>query len=581
MNKKILGAELLLAFLIALGFRYAIQPNTTPAQLTRTDVYKNKLMAFCSPDWSVLNTDSLAATITPLPGWGNYSWKIETKSDSAQFYFNQGINMYYAFHIIESMASFKKAEHFDANNAMILWGQALAYGPNINDFAYTQAAEALQIAQKANEYAQNMPSKEKTLINAMQVRYSADTTISRTVLNAAYADAMKQAYSNYNNDADVATLFADALLLQHPWEYWKHNGEAHPWTPEILAVLENTLKFSPEHPGANHYYIHATEASPNPGRALPSADRLGKLMPEVSHMVHMPSHIYIRTGNYEKGITVNEMSVKGYNNYLNIYPAVANNVPLYLIHNLHMQAACAMFRPNYSFSLKSAIDCIASFDTSFMSLPQPLGNFVQYVYMTPQMVNVRYGKWNEILKDKEMPGNYGYGYVLSLWSKGMAFANTGDVTMAKLNLGRMRQGMNNPDLKIVMTPFNAPFNACIVAEKILEGTIYEKTGDFKKAIISYKQAVKYEDALIYTEPRDWLIPSRHYLANAQIKIKYYAASQNILLEDLKQNPANFYALFAMEQALKKQGKKKESIKFNKEFHQTYKESDLQGPALIY
>jgi hypothetical protein len=244
--------------------------------------------------------DSLALSMKPLPGWGNYNWKIASASDSARFYFNQGINMYYAFHIIESMASFKKAGTFDDKNAMIYWAQALAYGPNINDFAYATAPDALAATQKAMGLSASCTAKEKALINAMSVRYSSDTSISRKDLNQRYATEMKNVYQHFKNDADAGALYADALMLQHPWEYWEHNGNAQPWTPEIVSVLENVLKQHPSHPGANHYYIHTVEASPNPGRALASADRLGKMMPDVSHMVHMPSHIYIRTGNYEK-----------------------------------------------------------------------------------------------------------------------------------------------------------------------------------------------------------------------------------------------------------------------------------------
>ena len=279
-----------------------------------------------------LNADSLANGIGVLPGWGNYRWDIASKNDSARFYFNQGINMYYAFHIIEAMASFKKAQQFDDTNAMIYWAQALAYGPNINDFGYAATPDAFAAAQKALSLKNNCTPKEKALIEAMAVRYSLDSTISRASLNQLYSTAMKRSYNLFSTDADAATLYADALMLQHPWDYWKHDGEAEPWTPELLAVLEGVLQLHPNHPGANHYYIHSVEASKDAKRAMASANRLGKLMPGVAHMIHMPSHIYIRTGNYTEGITVNEMSVKGYTNYLSLYPDVQNNVQIGRAH---------------------------------------------------------------------------------------------------------------------------------------------------------------------------------------------------------------------------------------------------------
>ena len=581
MNRKILAISLVFLFLTALGFRFALKDDGPPQKISRSEIYKNKIMAFCTPDWSLLNIDSLGSSITPLPGWGDYRWNIATPDDSARFYFNQGINMYYAFHIIESMASFKKAEQFDLNNPMIFWAQALAFGPNINDFAYVESAEAFALAQKAKSLSANSTPKEKALIDAMLVRYSSDTSLNRATLNARYGAEMQKAYSNFNNDADVSTLYADALLVQHPWEYWKHSGEAHPWTPEILSVLEKTLQLSPEHPGANHYYIHATEASNNPGRALASADRLGKLMPEVSHMVHMPSHIYIRTGNYDKGVRVNEMSVNGYNNYLKLYPAVVNNMPLYLIHNVHMQAACAMFNPNYAYSFKSAMAARTSFDTAFLSLAAPLGSFIQYVYMTPEMVNVRYGKWNEILESPKLSDNHVYAKVLWHWAKGMANANTGRMLAAQESLKKMKKNMEHPDLKIILSPFNSVHSAGLVAQKLLEGTIFEKTGDMKKAIAAYREAKDFEDALIYTEPRDWLIPTRHYLASALIKTNAYAEAEKILIEDLKQNPSNYYALQGLVNVSLLQKKDREASSYKRLLNEAFKQPDMTHPALLY
>ncbi|MEO5984598.1 MAG: hypothetical protein ABIP80_03780, partial [Ferruginibacter sp.] len=186
MNWKLIVFSLVFVFLTVFGFRYAMEQSDVPKFLTRSEVYKNKIMTFCTPNWSLLNIDSIRNSITPLPGWGNYRWNIVTSSDSARFYFNQGINMYYAFHIIESMASFSKAGEFDENNPMIYWAQALAYGPNINDFSYVESAQALVLAKKAKSLSANSSLKEKALIDAMLVRYSSDTSINRTTLNALY-----------------------------------------------------------------------------------------------------------------------------------------------------------------------------------------------------------------------------------------------------------------------------------------------------------------------------------------------------------------------------------------------------------
>jgi hypothetical protein len=582
MNKKILLAETLALFII-LGFKLSIikNPDILPPA-NRSTIYKSRFVVSCSPDWNILNADSLAETMQPLPGWGNYKWPIKTTSDSAQFYFNQGINMYYAFHIIEAMASFKKAELFDNSNPMIFWAQALAYGPNINDFAYAGNPDAVAAAEKAKQLSANAGNKEKGLIDAMLVRYSNDSAISRKALNQLYASAMKKNYGRFKNDGDISALYADALMLQHPWEYWQHDGKPQPWTPEIMLVLENILKLHPNHPGANHYYIHTMEASPTPGKALPSAHRLGSLMPEVSHMVHMPSHIYIRTGNYEKGIIVNERAVNGYNKYLSLYPAVVNNAFLYLIHNYHMKAACAMMKSNYANSIKAANETIASFESSFLSLPHPMGNFVQYVYLSTQMVNVRYGKWNEVLSYPELSPNYAFGYALNKWAKGLAFANTGKLAEAKNELVLLKEKMKHPDMQIILEPFNKPYDQAMVAQKILEGVIAQKENNYSQAILYFKEALIAEDKLIYTEPRDWLIPSRHYLANALILAKEYPAAEKILKEDLLINPNNFYALMGLQQTYALQ--KNRIADLNKNSHQlkaAFKGADMPQPALVY
>jgi tetratricopeptide (TPR) repeat protein len=582
MSKKVLLAETLLALFVVLGFKLSTTDTEDKLPyVNRQKIYTSRLVMGCSPDWNLLDADSLASVMKPLPGWGNYTWNIATASDSARFYFNQGINMYYAFHIIESMGSFKKAATFETNNPMIYWAQALAYGPNINDFAYAAAPDALAAIQKAVSISASGTPKEKALINAMAQRYSKDTTISRKDLNQRYAAAMKKVYAQFRNDADAGALYADALMLQHPWEYWLHNGKAQPWTPEIVSVLEEVLAKHPSHPGANHYYIHTVEASPNPGRALPSADRLGKMMPDVSHMVHMPSHIYIRTGNYEKGMAVNDLAINGYAKYKSLYPDVINNAFLYIIHNYHMKAACAMMKPNYKASLKAANECVASFDSAYLSLPHPLGNAVQYIYLTPQMVNVRYGKWNEILAQPEISSNYAFGFLLSKWARGMALANMGNMEQARSELALLKEKMGHPDLQIRLEPFNIPYDQSVVAEKILEGTIAQKGNDLAKAIDIFAAAVIAEDKLIYTEPRDWLIPTRHYLADALLKSKEYNKAKKVLLEDLKINPHNFYALSALELVAAKENNILQQMQYKKELNAAYTHSDMRYAALVY
>jgi hypothetical protein len=305
--------------------------------------------------------------IPPIPGAGIYKWAISTTTDSAQFYFDQGINMYYSFHIIEAMASFKKAARLDPTAAMLQWAQALTYGPNINDLGYAASPDALSATSKAIELSDHCTDKEKVLIKAMEVRYSADSTQSREKLNQLYVDKMKAAYDKYTEDADIAALYADALMLQHPWDLWKIDGTPKPWTPLIREVLEKLLAKTPTHPGANHYYIHVMEPSPYATKALPSADRLGKLTPGLSHTVHMPSHIYLRTGFYDKGTMVNENAVNSYKKTIPLFAPVTGADFLYIIHNLHMQTNNAMLGGRSAYSVKSAMETVNSIPKDYLA----------------------------------------------------------------------------------------------------------------------------------------------------------------------------------------------------------------------
>ena len=573
MNPKIFFTLSVIAFLMVAGFRYAIKSNS-PAIIAKQHVYKFRQVIQCSPDWNLLNEESLADGIGVLQGWGNYRWAINTKSDSARLYFNQGINMYYAFHIIEAMASFKKAARFDDANAMIWWAQALAYGPNINDYEYAATPDAYAAAQKALALKGNCIAKEKALIEAMALRYTTDSTVSRKSLNQLYASAMKKASSQFTTDADIGTLYADALMLQHPWNYWKHNGDAEPWTPELLKVLEGVIKNHPNHPGANHYYIHAVEASKNSKRAMASANRLGNLMPGVAHMIHMPSHIYIRNGKYAAGEKVNEMSVKGYNDYLSAYPDVQNNISLYLIHNLHMQTACAMMKANYTYSNKAAVDCRQSFDTSFLSMPAPFGPYMQYLYMTPALNDVRFAKWDIILSSNRVPDNYVYASVLWHWARGMAFAAKNKISEANAELKIMQDKMTAPDMQVVMQPFNAPEAAAKVAEKILAASIAGHEKDFTKAIALLKEAVTSEDAMIYNEPKDWLLPAKQYLGYALLHAGNAAGAAKIFKEDLVDNPDNHWALFGLYHALQQQKKNAAATAIKIQFNKAFEGADI-------
>jgi tetratricopeptide (TPR) repeat protein len=536
MKLKFLALLTIAAFLIMVAFRSAIR-QTDKAGMAERVAAKKKFSIRCSP----LYIPTAADDIPLLSGWGNYSWRISTKSDSARIYFNQGINMYYAFHIIESRASFDKATRFDPNCAMAWWGKALAYGPNINDYGYQRPSEAFPSATRANALKANAGPVEKALIEAIAIRYVADSAADQGKLNTLYRDKMKAVYNAFKKDENVSTLYADALMLMHPWDLYDHDFKPKPWTAEIVSVLKHTLQLNPKQPGANHYYIHAVEASAKPGDALASARFLASAMPDVSHLTHMPSHIYIRTGFYDKGITVNNQGLAGYNKYHNYFAATEENIALYALHNLHMKINCAQMAGNYGMAAAASKELQELIPGFYLQIPGALGNYVQYLHRTDIFTWLRFGKWNDVLSDP-IADTLSFTSVLQHFARGMAFANTSKIVDAEKELAIMQNKMTEPSLKEPFTPFNAVYDAALVGENILAGTIAENKQDFTKAITLFKQAVQDEDKLIYNEPRDWLLPARQYLGAALVKAGEYRQAVEVFSKDLQINPNNGWSL---------------------------------------
>jgi tetratricopeptide (TPR) repeat protein len=535
----------------------------------------------CSPNLANINFKDSANLIPLLKGWGNHRMAVTVQHDSANIYFQQGINMYYGFHIIEALSSFEKALSFDSSFAMGYWGKALAYGPNINDLGYTASPEALIAVQKAKSMCNNCTPVEKALIDAIEVRYTADTSQRREQLNQAYADAMKQVYNTYPDDGDVAALYVDAMMVQHPWDLYDRNYDPKPWTPQIVQVLEAVVKKFPEHPGASHYYIHAVEGSKQPERALQIADRLGGLMPGLAHLVHMPSHIYIRSGYYKKGVEVNEAAVAGYYNYLSHYPATVNNSFLYLMHNRHMQAACANMDGQYTAAMKYANQTKESVDSAFLTAGGFLGMYGQYMYSTPLLTQVRFGKWDDILQTPNVPQAWVYASSMQHFAKGLAYARRQQFEQANREMQRMKDSINSPQLQEHPNAFNPGIEAVQVAEKVLQGVMAEERGMLTQSITLLKEAVHEEDGMLYNEPKDWVLPVRHYLGRVLLKAKQYAEAEKIYKEDLKINPNNAWALTGLQEALQKQNKRKEASTIQQKAQKAKERSDINMTASAF
>ena len=571
-----------LAFVTAL-LAFGINERTTEKKnkAAAKKNYTKKNIIGCSPDWNELNVWLEESDIPPIPGAGNYKWKISTRNDSAQFYFNQGINMYYGFHIIEAMASFKKASKFDPNCAMLYWAQALSYGPNINDFGYSASPEALAAVSKAIEFEEKATAFEKALIDAMAIRYTSDSTdATRVQLNQDYTDMMQNVYKNHPVFPDAKALYADAMMQQHPWDLWNVNGTPKPWTPRIRQVLEKLLVQSPLHPGANHYYIHVLESSPFADKALPSAGRLGKTNPALSHLVHMPSHIYLRTGNYQQGVLVNTTAVNSYNKMVQLFAPVTSNSFLYVIHNLHMKANNALLAGQYKNSIDAANETSKNISVDYLSIPPPMGNYLQYIHQTPVLVFVRFGKWDELMKIAAPDKAQVFSNIMYHFGRGMALTGQSKFSEAVQALNELINFMKDTSLNIPFVPFSPAIEAAKVSKNILIGTITLKQGKFNEAIAAFKEAVTIEENMVYNEPRDWILNPKHYLGNAYIKAGRFDEAIKTFQKDLLNNKENGWALFGIWQSLSAQKKTIEAAKMLLRFRKAFGKSDikLSGPV---
>ncbi len=574
----------LLAFSSAFVASRVMHPmvDVEPEGISRFPENKKRTTISCGPNWEAIELLTDEMDIPLIAGSGNHNWKISTTNDSAQIYFNQGINMYYSFHIIEALASFKKAATFDPDCAMLYWAQALGYGPNINDLGYIASPEALKATEKASQLSAKASPVEKALINAMSVRYTADSAdATRAKLNAEYTAKMKSAYDKFPTNPDIQALYADAMMLEHPWDLWNNNGTPKPWTPLIQTVLEKLLSTSPRHPGGNHYYIHVMEPSPYAAKALPSADILDELTPALSHTVHMPSHIYLRTGNFNCGVTVNENAVNSYRQMISQFSPVTANDFLYQIHNLHMQTNVAMLAGRSTLSAQSSAATVKSIPADYLLSPPPLSSAIQYIYMIPTLANIRFGKWEQLLQAEKPGADLIYANILYHFGRGMALANQVNITEANRELGHIQQWMKDTGLLIPFAVFSPAIEGAKVAESLLKGTIALAEKKYPEAIAAFEKAVATEEHMVYTEPRDWLLNPKQYLGNAYLLAGDAKAAEAAFRKDMLVNNENGWALYGLYQALMAQNKNQEAEATLARYKNAFAKADIELNAAVY
>ncbi|PKB15661.1 M48 family metallopeptidase [Flavobacterium sp. 5] len=507
----------------------------------------------CAPattDTKWFETDTKA----PLfKGMDIIDYPIRTKNPEAQKYFNQGLAFAFGFNHAEAARSFYYATKLDSQSAMCFWGYAYVLGPNYNagmdSDNYQRAYKAIQQAIKLSG---NASAKEKALIDALSKRYVEKPVEDRHSLDIAYSKAMKGVAEKFPDDTTIATLYAESIMNLHPWDLYDKNGVAKKWTPEIESILENVLKREPKHIGANHFYIHAVEASNTPQRGNASADLFDKgLAPNSGHLVHMSSHIYIRTGEYHKGTVANSNAVKKDSTYVTMCHAQGAYPLGYYPHNYHFMAACATLEGNYKWAILAANETSKLVHPKTMITPGWEG--LQHYYVIPYFVAIKFGKWDAILKMKLVSDTIKYPVGVAHYAKGMAYLGKKDITRAKTELAALEIIANDPNMKkITIWNINSVDNILHIGSKVLKGEILASEENFAQSISLLKEAIAIEDKLNYNEPPDWFFSVRHHLGAVQIEAGKYNDAIKTYQEDLKKFPNNGWAQQGLKLAYEKQ-----------------------------
>ncbi|WP_295123571.1 hypothetical protein [uncultured Chitinophaga sp.] len=522
----------------------------------------------------MLEMDSTKPFAPRLDGLGNYHFSVSTNNKDAQYFFDQGLRLYYGFNHMEAYRAFTEVNRLDPGCAMGYWGQALTLGPNIN--APMDAADVKKVmsaVQQAIDKSSTASPKEKALIQAIARRYSDPAPTDRAALDAAYTAGMKQAYARFPNDPDIASLYAEAVMDQHPWNYWAKDGSEHEWTPDIVLPLEKVLATLPDHPGANHFYIHAVEASQKPERGLAAAEKLQKLMPGAGHLLHMPSHIYIRTGHYDKGSDMNEVSIKADQAYLTACNSQGLYALIYHPHNYHFLWACATLEGRSATAIKTAFELREKVPADL--LLSPFGFGLQHFYATPLFAQVRFGQWNELINTPAPENNLVYVTAMWNYARGVAFAKTGNLPEAKRSLAALQQLESDTTLKNISAGFlNTPQSLMAIAGKVLSAAIAEQLKQTDQAVSLLKEAIVLEDALNYNEPADWHHPVRQVLGQVLNDAGQPAVAERYYREDLHNYPSNGWSLAGLYASLKAQKKTGEAEKVKKMYEKAFVRADI-------
>jgi tetratricopeptide (TPR) repeat protein len=510
--------------------------------------------------------------VTLLSGLGTHRHPIATSSPEAQKYFDQGMVMLFGFNHEEAYRAFEKAAQLDPTAAMPHWGMALVTGANYNDVEpeVNRLKRARAEVDKALALSTASPENERAYVEALAKRYVADpASADKAALAHDYNAAMRALSQKYPDDLDAATLYAESGMNLRPWKLYGSDGTPAEGTEEIVAVLESVLKREPNHPGANHYYIHAVEASRHPERALPSAARLETLVPNAGHLVHMPSHVYIRTGNYLAAEKSNAIAAEVDRKYIRETGAQGMYPVMYYTHNVHFQSAAAAMAGRHAEAKKSAqvlVDAVLP----VLSMDPMLEGFL----LQPIFVALRFQKYDDVRKMEDPGPKLPLARAAWLYARAMAAAASKDAQAAdalRVAYGIARDAV--PPAQMA-GPQNSAVALFAVATPVLDARIAESLGDYGRALASWERAVAADDALAYDEPPAWYYPVRESLGGALLRAGRAADAERVFRADLDRHPRNPRSLLGLAASLEAQGKSADAAFARAQYDVAVKDADV-------
>ena len=533
-------------------------------------VISSAVVGICGEGGISFPAAEASETVPLFDNLGTLHHPITTKDPRAQQYFDQGLRLVYAFNHEEAIRAFEEAARIDPDAAMAYWGIAYALGPNINAPMDPQAGRrAYDTIEKAKGLFEKITPQERAYIEALTTRYSVAPDADRKASDAAYADAMRKVVQQYPNDVDAATLYAESLMDLRPWDYWTLDGHPQPGTQEIVATLERALKRTPDHIGACHYYIHAVEAW-KPELALPCAQRLPDLAPGAGHLVHMPSHIYIRVGMYDKAVERNTHASSVDQHYLEGHKLAGVYPVAYYPHNIHFLWAALVMQGRSSEAMKASRDLmnVVSLDV-IRQVPE-----MEFFIPTPVFSMVRFGDWDGILRETAPPKDLTYSTALHHYARGVAFTAKGQLDRAeeeRRELSRIAEAM--PAERII--GLNSAKVLLQIASHVLTGELAAKQGRTDEGIQHLKKAVHLQDRLRYYEPPEWYYPVRESLGMMLLTDGNPAEAEAVFREDLKRTPANPWSLHGLAKSLHAQNRQTEATKVEERFRQAWSNADIE------